>query len=246
MENKVSIWKRFGDWLRRSQEPPKTGEVVHLDAEGSLVESEHPLAESTPALAHSEEHKKTHQLSVMEEAYNRLVDVLESINDNLHQQRQQGLDLKNSLDALHGLLKSLPESLDRNNKLAQDIAQQLRQQNLQSQHVSEIMQPLPELARKQADKLADIDMLLENSTQSQSRIADSFLHLEQSLAELSKTGSSQNQSLGHINQLLQQSQEHLHKLLSRQNRRFIWMLVIFLIISIVFAMVVIMLLFKPS
>jgi len=246
MENKVSIWKRFGDWLRRSQEPAKTGEVVHLDAEGGLVETNNQIDESAPALAHSEEHQKPRQLSVMEEAYNRLVDVLESINDNLHQQRLQGSDLKSSLDSLHELLKSMPESLDRHNKLAQDIAQQIRQQNLQNQRVNEIMQDLPELARKQVDKLADIDMLLENSTQSQSRIADSFLHFDQSLTELSKTSNSQNQSISHINQLMQQSQEHLRQLVSRQNRRFNWMLAIFLIISIAFTVVVIMLLVKSA
>ena len=37
---KISVWKRVGGWLRRSQETPSQAEVVRLDADGMLTDSQ--------------------------------------------------------------------------------------------------------------------------------------------------------------------------------------------------------------
>ena len=93
--SKMSIWKRFGGWLGRSHKTAGAVDVVHVDAEGLLVNPENDEAMLTKPATATEQ-----KLEVIEEGFNRMVDILGSIDETLSRQREQQEELQQRLGQL--------------------------------------------------------------------------------------------------------------------------------------------------
>jgi uncharacterized coiled-coil protein SlyX len=219
---KISLWKRVGGWLRRSPEPigPAQGKVIRVDADGMLVdpESDKNTEESTALSKHP---KNDQQLTSIEEGFGRLVDVLESINDNVIQQRRQSADMTQHLEDLTQSLRALPESTE-SQAAMKDLTEEIRNQTLRHQQVAESIKSLPDLSQTQVDKLSEITRQLDASGETEIQLVESFNRAQQSMQGMESHSSAQTSALRDLNAASAHHSQQLQEMLARQNRKLIW------------------------
>ena len=219
---KISLWKRVGGWLRRSPEPIRTGQgkVIRVDADGMLVdpESDKNTEEST---ALSKPPKNDQPLDSIEEGFGRLVDVLESINDNVIQQRRQSADMTQRLEEMTQSLLALPESTE-SQAAIKDLTEEIRNQTLRQQQVAESIKPLPDLSQTQLDKLSEITRQLEASGDTEIQLVESFNRVQQSMQGMESHSTAQTSALRDLGDASTHHSQQLQEMLTRQNRKLIW------------------------
>jgi len=176
---RISVWKRVGGWLRRSHVPPSPGEAGGLDAEGMLMGAE-PAEDEAPQRTLTL-NKKDRQMAAMEDGFSRLVEVLESINDNVVQQRRQTAEQQERLAGLSDLARTMPEVIAASQQASKELSEQLRNQSLQNQQLTEVVKVLPGVTQRQVEKLAEISQQLESSAEADLRMAESFNRLDGSM-----------------------------------------------------------------
>ena len=240
---KVPLWKRVGGWLQRSHGPVGGGDVVRVDAEGLLIVPENKDENDQDALAHP--NKNEHQITVIEEGFGRLIDALESINENMVQQRQHGQEMKNQLQQLCQSLQNLPGSAE-DQQAIKGLTEELRNQSIRSQQLAETISALPDLTQAQVDKLSDITRQLDASAEAQMHMAEAFKRLDNNTKGISESNKAQAVSLANVGTLLERDGQRLHEILTRQNRRLIGIFVIFIGLTLAAAAAVALLLLKTS
>jgi hypothetical protein len=228
---KIPIWKRVGGWLRRSQVKMEGDEVERLDPE-SLVLNQDEEKEGGSSLLHARINKKDRPLAAMEEGFNRLVEVLESLNHNVVQQREQGAEISSRLMEVVDLTKVVPDAIQTQTQLAKSMNDSISEQTIHSQQLVELIKNLPDLSRDQLEKLGDISDQLESSTQSELKMAQSFNRVDLSVQDMAEHSKAQSISLKNIGEVIVQGDEKLTTLLAKQNKRFAWMFGVILILSL--------------
>jgi len=235
--NTISLWKRVGGWLRRSQGPIGTTKVVHVDAEGMLMENElnTQITENAELIT---EPPRSSELAYLEKGFSRLVEVLESINHNVEVQRTQGADLKEQMDNMGKWLKSLPDP-GLNQAAMKDLTEEFQKHSLRNQQLMETVGVLPQLTQEQVEKLAEITHQLETAGQNDERLTDSFQSFDgtvksvlQSSKQQSTSLDTMTDSLGNMTSALEKNEQRLQEILNQQNRRLILMFGIFAVISL--------------
>ena len=229
---KVSLWKRVGGWLRRSQQPEEVSEVVRLDAEGLLVGMGEGTGEDKESLPAPRMNKKEQQLAAMEDGFNRLVGVMESLNENVARQCDQNAVLLDRLEQLPDLLRSLPESGQAQQEMMRHLEEEFRRQGQRHEQLAEVMGALPELTEKQIDQLGAIRGRLEDSAQTDGRMLESFGHLDKSMDNVLSHNQAQTSSLASIGELLERGQAEMRAEAARGRRRVAWLLGIVLLVSL--------------
>ncbi len=231
---KVSLWKRMGGWLRRPQTSRDGLEVVHHDAEGLVVD---PLEDKDANDAHStlstRGNKKEVQLATLEGSFNRLVEVLESLNNNVTRQHDQNKDLIDHLAQTSNLMRALPENVEAQGRSVQNLAQEIKEHTLRNQQVVEIVKALPDLNRQQVDRLGDIAHQMEDSVESGARMAESFNRFDGTVQGMLSNSKAQTISLANMGEMFEKNEQQLHTLIRQQNRRFTWLLIFVLSASVV-------------
>ncbi|MCK5270113.1 MAG: hypothetical protein KAJ46_04980 [Sedimentisphaerales bacterium] len=231
---KVSLWKRMGGWLRRPQTSRDGLEVVHHDAEGLVVEPlEDKDTSETPSTLSAHGNKKEVQLAALEGSFNRLVEVLESLNNNVVRQHDQNKDLIDHLTQTSDLMRALPENVEAQGRSVQNLAQEIKEHTLRSQQVVEIVKALPDLNRQQVDRLGDIAHQMEDSVESSVRMTESFNRFDGTVQGMLNNSKAQTASLANMGEMFEKNEQQLHTLIKQQNRRFTWLLVFVLLASVV-------------
>ena len=237
---KISMWKRVGGWLRRSQGPVGGGKVVRVDAEGMLFEQQDMPDEEESSVLTTQLNKKHPELAALEHGFGRLVEVLESINENVEVQRSQGAQLKEQMDGLGKWLKTLPEG-GQSQAAIKELTEEIRKHALRDQQLVETVGTLPELTQAQIDKLAEITQQLEASGQADEQMAETFKCFDNTVQGVLESSKVQSASLGNMSATMERNEEQLQNILSRQNRRIFWMLSIFAVLSLALIGVAVML-----
>ena len=219
---RISLWKRVGGWLRRSSEPigPGQGKVIRVDADGMLVDPES-NKKTEESIALSKPPKKDQQLDSIEEGFGRLVDVLESINDNVIQQRRQSADMTQRLEDMTQSLRALPESTE-SQAAMKDLTEEIRNQTLRQQQVAESIKPLPDLSQTQVDKLSEITRQLEAAGDTEIQLVESFNRVHQSMQGMESHSTAQTSALRDLGAASTHHSQQLQEVLARQNRKLIW------------------------
>ena len=231
---KVSLWKRMGGWFGRSQTSRDGLEVVHHDAEGLVVDPvEEKGTNDAPATLSTHGNKKEVQLAALEGSFNRLVDVLESLNDNVTRQHDQNKDLIDHLTQTGDFMRALPENVEAQGRSVQNLAQEIKEHTLRNQQVVEIVKALPDLNRQQVDRLGDIAHQMEDSVESGARMAESFNRFDGTVQGMLSNSKAQTVSLANMGEMFEKNEQQLHTLIRQQNRRFTWLLIFVLSASVV-------------
>jgi chromosome segregation ATPase len=220
MEN-VSLWKRVGGWLQRSSRPQVAGELVNLDAEGLLMDPQgHPGNDGTAVIVRG---SKQQQMVAMEEGFNRLVKVMESIDENVTIQRGQGAELNSHIKALAEAMGDLPDGVQKQSQAINAMASEIKGQSLRYQQFSETIKVLPQQGKEQVDKLNAIADTLGSSLENQAVQIESFNKFDNTVQGILEGAQAQSASLANIGRMLEQNQQCVREMLDRQSRRFVWL-----------------------
>ncbi len=239
---KVSIWKRMGGWLRGSSEPMQAEQS--LDADGLLVTpSENHLEDPTPQAADTTSlfHRrgKPDQIAAMEDGFNRLVEVLESINDHVLQQQETSSSVRTHLEKLPLLLEGFSQTINSQRQLLNTMTEELQQGNRLGRQQTELLKQLPDAAREQLTRLDQMQEHLENSTRAAREVAENVGRQRQTAESIAAQSQVQTQALRDINELIRHDDERLETLLSRHTRRLTWLSIAAGLVALIAAVIAI-------
>ena len=238
---KNSLWKRTVEWFRGPQQPVGKANIVNLNAEGLLIEPENSAQDEQDSALAPRLGRKDQQLVTMEDGFGRLVDVLESINDNVVRQGEQNVKMNSRLEEL---ARSLPELAREQKGIILNISKQLHNQTLTNSQLAELLKDMPDLQQGQVNRLGEIKEQVEISAETAVRMAESFNRFDGSLQGVANQSKAQTVSLANIGNLLEQKELNLQKTLAKQNRRFAWLVGLAVLIILAAIAVLILLIFN--
>ncbi|MBN2209963.1 MAG: hypothetical protein JW709_01090 [Sedimentisphaerales bacterium] len=235
---KTSIWKRMGGWLRGSTEPVQSGQT--LDADGLLVTpSENHLETPTPQTAEAtslfHRRSKTDQIAAMEEGFNRLVEVLESINEHVVQQREISSSVRTHLEKLPNLLDGFAQTINGQRQLLNTMTEELQQGNRLGRQQTELLKQLPDAAREQLGRLDQMQEHLEKSSRAAREVAENVGRQRQTAEAMATQSQAQTQALHDLKELIHHDDERLEILLSRHTRRLTWLSIVAGLVALIAA-----------
>lgn len=210
--SKMSLWKRVGGWLR----PASNDTDMLVDEDGLLIDP------NSQEAVMAKKPNKEQQLAAMEESFRRLVEVLESLNDNVVKQNDKSTELNQNLQTLPKIVEQIPQASAAQKEVIEKLADELRNQSSRSQQLTEIIKDLPDLTQQQIDRLGDINQQLESSVESDNKLVKSFDQIDQSMSEMLNHSQGQSMSLVNLGEQIQKSDYHLIETLTRQNRKMMW------------------------
>jgi len=150
--------------------------------------------------------KKKDPSEVFNEAVNKLVDKLEGINGNLDRQVRQNEQLVAKMDALPDLLGSLPQAVDRQQRIFDEIAGQMRQKAAQDE--------------KTIAELSGIREKVTASADAGVKMSENFGEFSKCLTKLDDDTLNQTEWLQHLNRSYSSSEEFLRESLRKQRVHF--------------------------
>ncbi len=218
--SKVSIWQRFGGWIKHSTSPEVQGEVVNLDPEALLIGP----GKTEQTIEDAWENSRQNQLAVVEDHFSRLVDAIERMDDNFAKHRKQSAEVHERIGRVADVLENMPEETEKNRKILSEISEEIKKQSVCHKELSEIIETLPENSAKQAQQLAQIASQLQASLSSQARQLELYDRFDQSVNAMLDHSKAQSVSVANIGQMLEQSEKRVQSLMIAQNKRFSWML----------------------
>jgi hypothetical protein len=168
----------------------------------------------------------------MGEAFNLLVEQLGGINDHLGKQVRQHEDLMSRIDQLPELLETLPDSVNMQRQVVESLTEQLKTKALKDQQFAEVVGKIPAETIKQTHALVEMNQKLSVSTDINSQMSDNFNRFGSTLEKLDVSTSSQSESIAQMGKTFAASDRYLKYIISKQNKRFMWVFIVSLAISV--------------
>lgn len=189
--------------------------------------------------------EKKESIEKLGEAFNCLVDQLQGINDHLGRQVQQHEALMGRIDQLPDLLEALPGAVDTQKQVVESLVEQLKGKALKDQQFADVVGKIPVETIKQTNALVDMNQKLSVSTEISSQMSDNFNRFGSTLEKLDSSTASQTESIVAMGKTFAASDRYLKYIISKQNKRFMWIFVtslgisVFAIVALIVAVVII-------
>jgi len=161
-----------------------------------------------------------------QESFNKLVDKLHGINESLHHQLVLNEELINKMDRLPGLLENIPTMMESQQKFAEQLLEQLTANSIKNQQFQEAIEKIPAQTAKQTDALAEMNQQLCASAECDARLANNFHRFNETLTELNQSSQCHKDSILQMSKTFATSDRYLKYLMTRQNKRFMWVFII--------------------
>jgi regulator of replication initiation timing len=162
--------------------------------------------------------KKKESSELFSEAVNKLVDKLEGINSNLDRQIQQNEQLVLKMETLPELLGSLPQAVDRQERIFDEISLQMRQKMAQDE--------------KTAKELSGIHEKVTACAEMDAKMSEHFGAFTRSLTKLDDDTLNQTEWIQHLNRSFSSNEQFLRDSLGKQQIRFYWLFGVSLAVSL--------------
>lgn len=169
---------------------------------------------------------RTESLERVQEGFNRLIDQLQNINDNLNRQMKHNQQLMERLDKLPNMFDGFGPAIEDQRKLTEKILQQFNESAARNQQFIEAVQIIPTETAKQTDALEEINHQLSAAAESDSQMAQNFNKFCQSLDKLDHTAANQNDSILQMSRTFAASDRYLKFIISRDKKRMFWLFAI--------------------
>ena len=229
------FWSRTSSWLRAHKLPTPADYQPQVDDDGLI----NPDAESTETAA-DEQAIQSSQLAVktpqpatkpqslekLQAGFDRLIEQLQGINEHLNRQITQHEGLMDRMDKLPKLLESFPAVVENQKQLTEQLFEQLKATTLKDQQFVDAVEKIPTETAKQTDALANIDHQLAAAADADVQMAESFNKFNETLDKLNQSTLGQTDGIMQMSKTFATSDRYLKYIISRQNKRFMWIFVI--------------------
>jgi DNA repair exonuclease SbcCD ATPase subunit len=222
-------------WLRAHNPAPPPGYQPEVNDQGLI----NPEPESTQAPAEEKREPsdkvvvkavqpadKRESLEKLQEGFNKLITQLEGINEHLSCQAAQHDDLMGRIEQLPELLQSFPTMIENQRNIVEQMLEQLKASAMKNEQFVDAVGKIPAETAKQTDALVNIDHQLAAAADLDVQRAQSFNRFNETLDKLNQSTLGQTDSIMQMSKTFATSDRYLKYLMSRQNKRFMWVFVI--------------------
>ena len=229
------FWARISSWLRAHKLSRSADYQPQLNNEGLIsqnAESTEPAVEKQPAQSNQVVVKtlqpvdKTQPLEKLQVGFNKLVERLQGINEHLNRQVTQHEDLMSRIEQLPKLLENFPAVVENQKQITEQLLEQIKTTAAKEEQFIDAVEKIPTETAKQTDCLVDIDHQLAAAADTDVQMAESFNKFNETLDKLDQSTISQTDSILQMSKTFATSDRYLKYLMSRQNKRFMWIFMI--------------------
>jgi chromosome segregation ATPase len=197
-----------------SEEQPAKPRPEAVEAESNRI-----LVKTVPST------EKQESIEKLQQGFNRLIEQLKGINENLNQQVAQHENLMARMENLPELLENFPAIVENQKQLTEQMLEQLRATAVSQQQFIESIEKIPAETAKQTDALSDIDHQLAAAADADVQMAESFNRFNDTLDKLNQNSIGQTDGILQMSKTFATSDRYLKYIMSRQNKRFMWIFV---------------------
>jgi len=117
-------------------------------------------------------------------------------------------------------------------QITEQLIEQLKSAAAKNQQFIDAVEKIPNETAKQTDALVDIDHQLAAAADTDVQITDSFNKFNKTLEKLDESTAGQTDSILQMSRTFATSDRYLKYIISRQNRRFIWVFVTSIVVCV--------------
>jgi len=169
---------------------------------------------------------KTESLEKMQAGFDKLIDNLQDIREHLNQQIIQREMLINQINKLPELLESLPAAVKNQEKLTEQLFEQIKTSVAKEQQFIEAVEKIPVETGRQTDALVNINHQLAAAADADVQMAESFNKFNETVNKLNQNITGQADSIMQMNKTFTASDKYLKYLITRQNKRLMWLFIV--------------------
>jgi hypothetical protein len=168
---------------------------------------------------------KSQSLEKLQAGFDKLIEQLQNINENLNHQVSQHKELITQIDKLPKLLESFPGIVENQKQLTENLFEQLKITALKDQQFVEAVEKIPAATAKQTAALTDINHQLAAAADADVQLAENFNKFNETLGKLDQSTVSQSNSIAEMGKSFAASDRYLKFLIAKQNKRFMWIFI---------------------
>ena len=234
---KFRLWPKSRNDSAILAQTDESSEIIISDYDGTS-ESMNTNSNETPSeykvvpLNSSKPLKRKDNSEVINEAFNELIDQLRDINKNLTGQSQKHHQILEKMENLPEILNSFPESTRTQQQFIENIAEEMKRRELKEQQMLETLERIPSESAKQTETLSQMNRKLSTSADADIQINENFNRFNETLARLDANAVCQTNSIMQMNRTFTASDTYMKHVITKQNRRFMWMYIISVIVCL--------------
>ncbi len=175
---------------------------------------------------------RTETLQMIQTSFEQLVEKLGGINENIGRQIKQHEELIKRIDEIPQLLQNFPESMKNQRIIVDALVEQLKTQSLKNQQFTEAVEKIPVAAQKQTDAISDMATQLAASAAVDAQLAEGFRRFNNITDRLSDNVEGQTDSITQMSKTFSASDRYLKYILNTQHKRFMWVFIAALSVSV--------------
>ena len=168
---------------------------------------------------------KTESLEKMQAGFDKLIDNLQDIREHLNQQIIQREMLINQINKLPELLESLPAAVKNQEKLTEQLFEQIKTSVAKEQQFIDAVEKIPVETGRQTDALVNINHQLAAAADADVQMAEGFNKFSETVNKLNQNITGQTDSIMQMNKTFTASDKYLKYLITCQNKRFMWLFI---------------------
>ena len=169
--------------------------------------------------------EKQESLEKLQEGFDKLVEQLQGINENLSRQAGQHEDLMGRIQQLPELLESFPAMVENQKRITEQLLEQLKGAAAKNEQFVDAVEKIPNETAKQTDALVNIDHQLAAAADIDVQMTESFNNFNESLDKLNQSTVSQTDGVIQMSKTFAASDRYLKYIISKQSKRFMWIFI---------------------
>ncbi len=234
-----NFWNRFISRLkgRSSSHGGGRPDLPDIGDDGLLAEPAEYFDESGPDTGDRtakpiSRWRRDQAIARLQEGYERVSHLIEDIQTHMTQQGERSDRMCAAIEQLSRSLADLPAATRQQHQTLESIAGQLQANHARTQQLSESLSDLPRLTKTQSETLASIGRQLEMTGEQNVVAAQNMERIGQAIKSLGDTNERQSQILNEMNAKADEKTALLNELILRQNRRFIMLFVVTILLAV--------------
>ncbi len=231
-------WSKACGWVRSRAGQREVGPAVDDDgliSEDAAVEKEPPGQKVPDAIVKKSLQgavERRQNAEVFNEAFGKLIGQLQGINEHLGRQVEQHEKLMGRIEQLPELLQSLPGAVENQKQVVDALTEQLKSRVLKDQQFVETIEKIPIETNRQTNALIDMGHKISAVADIDAQMGENFNKFNDTLTKLDGNTANQAESITQMNKTFAASDRYLKYIVSRQNKRFVWIFITSLGISL--------------
>lgn len=223
MLEKQSLWLRIGSWVRpRSDHTQPLLATVDNRVDFDMTDEDVSAQPAAPkaTVRRMPWRRRGETLGQIRTGYDKVLDLVDSIQRHLAKQNHCSADMAGSLTELAKGMSALPEAARNQTDRLRRLTDELEASNQQLEGVAGIIHDWPRAALAQKKALESIAIQLESSAAATDRLSERLDSLGQTVKMLTDASTQEVDCLRHLQYCAERQETRLSTLIENQTRRF--------------------------